>query len=441
VPRSLLSLSDLDAAEILALFRRAEDAAGDPVGISRALEGRLVAGLFHQPAPRTEAALRAACARLGATFASGDEAVRGFANMDLSDAAEAAGAFADILVLRHPLEGAARAAAAVAGVPVLNAGDGAREDPLHGLLSLRGLVARRGEKPPRAVALCGDLRHNRLSHSLASGLAALGTTVLLVPARGAEMPDHQVARFGRRHGGQPLRFPAQALRTILDMVDTVVVTPGVPYQHPLFAGLPEGGDGDLRRARAAVEHLDAIFVAAGRCEDGSPAAPEASPEGHPWTRDDGRVVHPPFGRTPGSAPPPAGELRAQATREVPLVAELVLLAAGAEPEGGPEEAGSPEGMRCPHPRCVSRRDRRFPPRYEVVRREPLVLECRYCGVPAVPRFAASRVERRYHAIASSEVRKILPGNLVLFGRWEEAEEAGFQPARRASPDAAAAEEP
>src|SRR5688572_20445374 len=171
MPRTILSATDLSPEETLGLFRRSEDAAGDPMEMGRLLQGRVVAGLFFQPAPRTETALRAACARAGAVFVSGASAVPGPAGEDLLEAAEAAGAYADLLVVRHPLEGAARAAAAVAGIPVLNAGDGAREDPLRALPVLRLLASRRGGRAPRAAALCGDLRNNRLAHSLAAGLS------------------------------------------------------------------------------------------------------------------------------------------------------------------------------------------------------------------------------------------------------------------------------
>jgi len=436
MPRSLLSATDLSPEEMLGLFRRSEDAAGDPMEMGRLLQGRLVAGLFFQPAPRTETAVRAACARAGAAFVSGADAVPGPAGEDLLEAAEAAGAYADLLVVRHPLEGAARAAAAVAGIPVINAGDGAREDPLRALPVLRLLAARRGGRPPRAAALCGDLRNNRLAHSLAAGLSSLGTTVLLVPAKGAEMPEHRVTALAGRLGRQPVRCAAQSLRSILDMVDTVVLDAEGPYQHPLFAGLPEAGEEDRRRARAAVESLDAIFVAAPRSDDGGrDAQPPRGEGGHPWLREEGRVVFRPFGRPPAAGAAPPGELRAEAAREVPLLAETLALAfaPGTPPAAEPAEStGSLEGIRCGNSRCIARREVRVEPRYAVPRRDPLVLECLYCGAPTRPRFAGSRHERLYHPLAAASVRRVLPANLVYFGSRQEASEAGFRPARRAA---------
>ena len=433
--RPLFSITDLSPEEMFGLFRRGEDAAGDPMELRRLLTGRVVAGLFWQPAPRLEAALRAACARAGATYLPGSEVLGPLADADLLEAAEAAGAYADLLVVRHPLEGAARAAAAATEVPVLNAGDGAREDPVRGLMALRGLVGRCGEKAPRAAALCGDLRHNRLAHSLAAGLSSLGTTVLLVPARGAEMPEHRIAGIAGLLGRQPVRFEAQSLKSILDMVDTVVLDPDGPYQHPLFAGLPEAGpqagDEERRRARAAVEQMDFLFVASPRAEDGGPAAGGAREEGtHPWLREEGRFAYRPFGRPAGKGTP--GELRAEAAREIPLLAELLALAlaSGGPASDGREETGSPEGIRCANIRCAARRDPRVRPLFLCARRDPLVLECRLCGVSVRPRFAGSRLEKRYHSLASADLRRVRAGNLVYFASWQEAEQAGFLPAKR-----------
>lgn len=432
--RSLLTLADLATDEIRFLFRRAEEAAGDPLALQRRLEGRIVAGLFWQRADRERATLRAACARAGATYLDGPDLFPDFPSTDLLHAAEAAGALADILVVRHPLEGAARAAAGRAGVPVVNAGDGAREDPFRGLLALRGLVARRGEAPPRATALCGDLRGNRLAHSLAAGLSALGSTVLLVPAPGREMQDHLVHALARRRRRMPVRCEARSLRSVLDMVDTVALTPAAGYQQPLFSGVPGADEDDRRRVRAAADDLDALFVAAPRSEDGSPDPRAPAPEGHPWLEDEGRVVLRPFGPGGMTGDTPPGGLRDEAAREVPLVAELLHLFMagggghdGQEEEG--EETGSPLGMRCGNPRCIVRRDRRLDPRFLVVRRDPLVLECLHCDFPMRPRFAGSRAERVYHPLDSADIRKILPANLVYFALWAEAEEAGFRAAR------------
>ena len=296
------------------------------------------------------------------------------------------------------------------------------------------MAARRQDRPPRAAALCGDLRNNRLAHSLAAGLSALGTTVLLVPAKGSEMPEHRIEGLAGRLGRRPVRFAARSLRSILDIVDTVVLDPDAPYQHPLFAGLPDAAEEDRRRARSALGDLDVLFVAAPRAEDGGPTpAAAAGDGGHPWLREEGRFVFRPFGRPPAVVP---GELRAEAVREVPLLAEILAFAAApaTEPRPDPPGAtGSPEGIRCAGTRCIARRDARVLPRFALPRRDPVVLECLYCGTPVRPRLAGSRQERLFHPLAAADLRRVLPANLVWFSSRAEAEQAGYRPARRARP--------
>jgi len=434
MPRSLLSIADLTPAEILALFRRGEDAAGAPLELGGALTGKLVAGLFWQQAPRLEAAIRAACARAGASFVNGRELWPGFPAADLMAASEAAGAYADLVIIRHPVEGAAWAASRVAGVPVLNAGDGAREDPLLALQLLRRLVARCENRPPRTAAICGDLRRNRTAHSLAAGLSSLGTTVLLVPAKGGEMPEHRIARLGRRTGHQPVRFAAQSLRSILDMVDTVVLSPEIPYQHPLFGDLPTPGDDERVRARGAVQELDALYVASSRTDEGGAADESGDADEHPWLRDEGRLVFRPFGSTRGASEP--GQLRSEAAREVPLLASILVAAMGGRQadERTTETTGSAEGLRCPHLRCIVHRDHRVTPSFLVSRQDPLILECEACGTPVRPHFAGSRKERHYHRVDAADVRRVLPVNRVYFDSWQSAEASGWTPARARRPE-------
>jgi hypothetical protein len=118
-------------------------------------------------------------------------------------------------------------------------------------------------------------------------------------------------------------------------------------------------------------------------------------------------------------------------REIPLLAELLRLALGPGETGRREESvGGHGGIRCGSLLCAARRLRAVEPRFLVVRRDPLVLECLYCGVGVRPRWGGSRAERRYHPLASAELRKVLPANMVWFATRREAELAGFVRTRK-----------
>ena len=92
----------------------------------------------------------------------------------LADTARVVGAYADVLVVRHPWEGAARVVSEYAPVPVINAGDGSHEHPTQTLCDLYTLRGHHGTLAGLKVALCGDLLHGRTIHSLAFALARFG---------------------------------------------------------------------------------------------------------------------------------------------------------------------------------------------------------------------------------------------------------------------------
>ena len=89
------------------------------------------------------------------------------------------------------------------------------------------------------------------------------------------------------------------------------------------------------------------------------------------------------------------------------------------------------GLTCRGERCISaKRPDAAAPDFAVVGRSPTLLECLYCGARAEARFAASKLERRFHPVQGPDAAKILPANLVLFRSRGEALAAGFEAARR-----------
>lgn len=110
----------------------------------------------------------------------------------LSDTARIVSAYADVIVLRHPAEGAARVAADAAGVPVINGGDGAHEHPTQTLCDLYTLGQECGKIEGLTVTLYGDLKYGRTVHSLAYGLALFGGRIIFAPADPALAPPAYV---------------------------------------------------------------------------------------------------------------------------------------------------------------------------------------------------------------------------------------------------------
>ena len=167
----VLSAAQFDRPLLDALFVRAAALEGTR---GHALAGRIMATLFYEASTRTRLSFESAMLRLGGAVL-GTEAARAFSSAvkgeTLEDTIRMVCAYADVIVLRHDQEGAADAAAAVATVPVINAGDGPGEHPTQSLLDLFTIEREIGRIDGIHVVICGDLRFGRTARSLARLLA------------------------------------------------------------------------------------------------------------------------------------------------------------------------------------------------------------------------------------------------------------------------------
>jgi len=149
---------------------------------SNMLHGKILATLFFEPSTRTRLSFEAAMNKLGGTTIGFAEpkvaAIKKGEN--LADTIRVVENYADVLVLRHPLEGAARLAAEFSDVPVINAGSGAEEHPTQALLDLYTILKEKGTINGLNITLMGDLRYGRTVHSLAYALSLYDVNLTLV---------------------------------------------------------------------------------------------------------------------------------------------------------------------------------------------------------------------------------------------------------------------
>lgn len=188
--RSLTRIDDLSNDEIVSILDRAAEMAKDPRAHAALFPDRIVAAAFYEPSTRTRLSFETATHRLGARvvgFADG-ASTSSTKGESLEDTVRVLSSYGDVLVLRHPEMGAADRAAAVADVPVINAGDGAGEHPTQTLLDLYTMRDNLGRLDEIRVAVMGDLRYGRTVHSLVPALHRLGAEVVAVPAPGLELP-------------------------------------------------------------------------------------------------------------------------------------------------------------------------------------------------------------------------------------------------------------
>ncbi|MGQ9732971.1 MAG: aspartate carbamoyltransferase [Candidatus Zipacnadales bacterium] len=231
VGRSLVSVDELTGCEIAGLLKLAEQMAeaigfGGSSGPTTPVAplDRILAALFFEPSTRTRLSFEAAMLRLGGQTLGFAESTSCAAAKGecLADTLRIVSGYADVIVIRHPLEGAARLAARAATVPVINGGDGAHLHPTQTLTDLFLLQRRLGRLEGLRVGLLGDLRHGRTVHSLAPTLARLGTDVICIAPDPLQMPRLVLRRIAEATGTEPLQV--RDVREVLSSLDALYVT-------------------------------------------------------------------------------------------------------------------------------------------------------------------------------------------------------------------------
>ena len=171
--KNLMNITDLSLEEIDELIATAEDIIANPVKYQDACNHKLLAALFFEPSTRTRLSFEAAMHRLGGRVIGFSEAGSSSTakGESLSDTVQTVGCYADIIVMRHPKEGAPVVAARRAGVPIINAGDGAHNHPTQTLTDLLTIWRSKHTFEGLTIGLCGDLKFGRTVHSLVAAMA------------------------------------------------------------------------------------------------------------------------------------------------------------------------------------------------------------------------------------------------------------------------------
>jgi aspartate carbamoyltransferase catalytic subunit len=180
--RDIISLKDFSREDIDHVLEVAKSMEPVARAGSDLLQGKILATLFFEASTRTRLSFESAMHRLGGSAIGFAEAEIASVKKgeNLADTMRVVESYADVIVVRHPLEGAARLAAEFANVPVINGGSGAEEHPTQALLDLYTIVKERGKIDGLNVALVGDLRYGRTVHSLAYALSLFDVKLFFV---------------------------------------------------------------------------------------------------------------------------------------------------------------------------------------------------------------------------------------------------------------------
>lgn len=170
--RNLIQPEDFSVREIDEILNLAEEIMKNPSAYSRVCEGKLMATLFYEPSTRTRLSFEAAMKRLGGEIIGFSEPNSSSVSKgeSLADTMRVVSGYVDVIVMRHPIAGAAEEAINYTSVPFINAGDGGNQHPTQTLTDLLTIKSLKGTLNNHTIGLCGDLKYGRTVHSLVKAM-------------------------------------------------------------------------------------------------------------------------------------------------------------------------------------------------------------------------------------------------------------------------------
>lgn len=473
--QSVVSIDQFSEEDLTKLFKLAERFLADkiyrdPVRPHRIaapppdskLQGRnrILATLFYESSTRTRLSFESAMTRLGGKVLSTPDSTSSSTSKgeSIADTVRVVENYADIIIIRHPKDGASRVAAEYCSIPVVNAGDGSHEHPTQTLCDLFTLwksskangreVSVREAISGMNVVLCGDLFHGRTVHSLAYALARFGARIIPAPAdKNHDFPDYVRKRLLRDFKCEPSEIAKHDGHKSLP-ADVVYVTPDGSHQPTLFnAQYPNGSSIFTTQIRASgpfsmISSVDIVYqtrLQKERMRENSSAIeyPQVNAEFLKHSiYAKSKILHP-LPRVDELSYDIDGDHRSeyfrQASYGVPVRMALIsalLKLEGFEsglsgaPVAGYDDYAFPDSIRCENENCVSNANQE---RVYLKRKFALVdhdsLRCRYCDWEQQPKYQGDVHERVF---AADRRRHFEPHRRIFFASEDDAVKAGFQ---------------
>lgn len=213
--RSLVTIAEHSKEKILYLLEMAKQFEKNPN--RKILDGKVVATLFFEPSTRTRLSFETAVNRLGGRVIGFSDAATTSSSKgeSLKDTIMMVSNYADLIIMRHYLEGAARYASEVAPVPIINAGDGANQHPSQTMLDLYTIYQTQGTLENLNIFLVGDLKYGRTVHSLLMAMRHFNPTFHFIAPEELKMPE-EYKIYCRQHNIKYIEHTDFTEETIVD---------------------------------------------------------------------------------------------------------------------------------------------------------------------------------------------------------------------------------
>lgn len=191
--RHLIDPMDFTVEEIDEILEYAQEIIADPEGHGHLCDGKILATLFYEPSTRTRFSFETAMMRLGGKVVGFSEPASSSASKgeSIADTIRTVACYADIAAMRHPKEGAPRAASLYTDMPVINAGDGGHMHPTQTLTDLLTIKRVKGNLENHVIGCCGDLKFGRTVHSLIKAMVRYkNNKFVLISPKELQVPDY-----------------------------------------------------------------------------------------------------------------------------------------------------------------------------------------------------------------------------------------------------------
>ncbi len=354
--RSLIDITDFSVEELYDLLAVASDIGEHPEKYRDACRGKKLATLFFEPSTRTRLSFEAAMYELGGNVIGFSDAGSSSASKgeSMADTAKVISCYADIMAIRHPLEGAPYVAAQNATVPVINAGDGGHCHPTQTLADLLTIYREIGRFDNITVGCCGDLMHGRTVHSLLSALTRYhNVKVVLISPPELQLPGYMKKEVLSKNG--------------MTFVETESLEDAIPELDVLYM------------TRIQRERFD-------RSEDYERLKDSyiLTPEKMTLAKETMRVLHP-LPRVNEISVKVDDDPRAAYFRQVlngkymRMALILKLLQDAAEhKESKPDDYVIVGNLKCTNPRCITSTEQELSHKFKLVNAQAKVCRCIYC---------------------------------------------------------------
>ena len=222
--KDIISMNDMSKEEILEILEVAEkiEKTSEEEKLNF-LKGKIIATLFFEPSTRTKMSFESAAFRLGAQVLQLPplELSSVKKGESFSDTIKMVESYSDVIVVRHPNDGAARLASTTSQKPVLNAGDGSNQHPSQTLLDLYTIKEEKGTLNNLSIAFVGDLKYGRTVHSLVKALTHFNPVIYFVAPKILQMPSYLIDDLDKNN----IKYEIlEDFRDCLDKIDVFYMT-------------------------------------------------------------------------------------------------------------------------------------------------------------------------------------------------------------------------